>query len=334
MLGKADNALMAPVRRRSVVAGLVGSFAAPAALRAQGNYPAKPVRVICAYGAGGTADIVSRIVFGALSIRLGQQFVVENRPGGAGMIAAGSVVHAPADGYTLLYDATAHSVNPALFGARVPYDTERDLLPIFLSMVAPNTIDIRKDFGADTVQDLINLAKAAPAGLDAATTGVGSAQHISIELLNTMAGIRLNHVVYRATPAARNDLIARRVAVQFGNVPGSVAVLQMDELRVLAHAGLGTVDVLPGVPPIAATVPGYETYEWNGVFAPRGTSQEIIGYLNTELNRTIQSPDVAERLRTLGAITRPNTPEDCAAFRRQQFELHARVVREAHITID
>lgn len=321
-------------RRRSVVAGLAASIAAPGLLHAQGSYPNKPVRVICAYGAGGTADVVSRILFAAMSARLGQQFVVENRPGGAGTIATSAVVHAPKDGYTLLYDATAHSVNPALFGTRLPYDTERDLLPVFLSMVAPNTIVIRQDFPARSVREFIDVAKAAPAGLDAASTGIGTAQHISIELFNEMAGVRLNHVVYRATPAARNDLIAGRVATQFGNVPSAVALVQSDELRVLAHAGLGAVDVLPGVPAIIDTLPGYETYEWNGVFAPAGTSGEIIGFLNRELNATIRTPEVAERLRTLGAITRPNTPEECGAFRRQQFELHARVVRQANIRIE
>ncbi|HEY4251076.1 MAG TPA: tripartite tricarboxylate transporter substrate-binding protein [Roseomonas sp.] len=328
----------APLRRRSLVAGLAGGLAAPFVVpglaHAQRHFPTRPVRVICAYGAGGTADIVARIVFAAMSARLGQQFVVENRAGGAGQIAANAVVHAAADGYTLLYDATAHSVNPALFGDRLPYNTETDLLPIFLSMVAPNTINIGKSFAAHTVQQLIDLAKASPRGLDAASTGVGSAQHISIELFNMMAGVHLNHVVYRAAPDARNDMIAGRVAMQFGNVPGSVSLLQSDEVRVLAHAGLVPIDVLPGVPPIADTLPGYETYEWNGIFAPKGTSAEIIGFLNTELNQTIRDPEVAGRLRTLGAITRANTPEECAAFRRQQFELHARVVREAHITLE
>jgi tripartite-type tricarboxylate transporter receptor subunit TctC len=322
------------LHRRSVAAGLAASVAAPRVLRAQGRYPARPVRVICAYGAGGTADIVSRILFAAMSTRLGQQFVVENRPGGAGTIAAGAVVQAPADGHTLLYDATAHSVNPALFGARLPYDTERDLLPVFLSMVAPNTIVVRQDFPARSVREFIDVAKAAPAGLDAASTGIGSAQHISIELLNQMAGIRLNHVVYRATPAARNDLIAGRVATQFGNVPSAVGVLQSNELRVLAHAGAGPVEVLPGVPAIIDTLPGYETYEWNGIFAPAATPGEIVGHLNRELNATIRAPEMAERLRALGAVTRPNTPEECGAFRREQFALNARVVRQANIRLE
>ncbi|HEY4251915.1 MAG TPA: tripartite tricarboxylate transporter substrate-binding protein [Roseomonas sp.] len=322
------------LRRRSVLSGLAASLAAPAIVHAQGNFPTRPVRVICAYGAGGTADVVSRILFAAMSARLGQQFVVENRPGGAGTIATSAVVHANPDGYTLLYDATAHSVNPALFGARLPYDTERDLMPVFLSMVAPNTIVVRQDFPARSVREFIDVAKAAPAGLDAASTGIGTAQHISIELFNEMAGVRLNHVVYRATPAARTDLIAGRIATQFGNVPSAVPILQSNELRVLAHAGVGSIDVLPGVPAIMDTLPGYETYEWNGVFAPAGTPGAIIGFLNRELNTTIRSPEVAERLRILGAITRPNTPEECGAFRRQQIELHAGVVRRANIQIE
>ncbi|MDB5414016.1 MAG: Tripartite-type tricarboxylate transporter, receptor component TctC [Rubritepida sp.] len=334
MKTKIDEAAGTLFRRRSVVAGGLAMLAAPGILHAQAAYPSKPVRVICAYGAGGTADIVSRIVFAGMSARLGQQFVIENRPGGAGQIAGSAVVHAAADGYTLLYDATAHSVNPSLFGARMPYDTERDLMPIFLSMVAPNTIDVAKGFGPRTVREMIDFAKASRNGLDCGTTGIGSAQHISIELLAQMAGIRLNHIVYRATPAARTDLMARRIDLQFGNVPGSVAAIQNEDVRVLAHAGLTPVDVLPGVEAIADTLPGYETYEWNGVFAPAGTSAEVIRYLNSELNRTIQMPDVAERLKTLGAITRANSPDECATFRRQQMELHGRIVRQANIRID
>ncbi|MDB5414017.1 MAG: hypothetical protein JWR10_2352 [Rubritepida sp.] len=334
MSRKSNGAVGASLRRRSVLGGGLAVLAAPWSLHAQGAYPSKPVRVICAYGAGGTADIVCRILFTAMSIRLGQQFVIENRAGGAGTIATTAVVHSPADGYTLLYDATSHSVNPALFGTRLPYDTERDLMPVFLSMVAPNTINVSKDFRARTVQEMIDLAKASSHGLDAASTGIGSAQHLSIELFSQMAGVRLNHIVYRAAPAARTDLIAGRVDMQFGNVPGSVSAIQNGDLRVLAHAGVVPVDVLPGVPAIADTLPGYETYEWNGVFAPAGTPAEVIGYLNTELNTTIRTPEVMERLKTLGAVTRANTPEDCATFRRQQTELHGRIVRQANIRLD
>lgn len=315
-------------------AGLGAALAAPAIARAQGRFPTRPVRVICAYGVGGTADVVSRILCNWMSQNTGQQFVVENRGGAAGTIAANAVVNAPADGYTLLYDATAHSVNPSLFGARLPYNTERQLMPVFLSMVAPNTINVHRDFGARTVPELIAIAKASPGGLDAGSTGVGSAQHISLELFNKMADVRINHVTYRDTPAVRNDMLARRIALHLSNVPGSVPVLQIPEARVLCHAGIVPVEVLPGVEAIATTLPGYETYEWNGIFAPAGTSSEIIQYLNTTFNRAIQAPAVAELLRTLGAVTRANTPDECASFRQAQIALHGSIVRDANIRIE
>jgi tripartite-type tricarboxylate transporter receptor subunit TctC len=322
--------------RRSVLtsAGLGLALGAPAVVRAQGSFPTRPVRVICALGAGGTADVVARLLCSWMSQNTGQPFVVENRQGASGTIGASAVVHAPADGYTLLYDATPHSVNPALFGARLPYDTERDLAPVFLSMVAPNTINVHRDFEARTVRELIAMAKAAPDTLDGGTTGIGSAQHISLELFNKMTGVRIGHVTYRGTPAVRNDLLARRIALNFSNVPGSVPMLQIPEARVLCHAGVVPVEVLPGVEAIADTLPGYETYEWNGIFAPAGTSGEIIQFLNTAFNNAIQAPAVAERLRTLDAVTRANTPEECARFRHEQIALHGRIVREANIRIE
>lgn len=324
-----------PTRRTVLLSAAVGAaLAAPAIGRAQGRFPSRPVRVICAYGVGGTADVVSRILCNWMSQNTGQQFLVENRPGAAGTIAASAVVNAAADGYTLLYDATAHSVNPSMFGARLPYNTERQLLPIFLSMVAPNTINVHRDFEARTVRDLIAVAKAQPGGLDAGSTGVGSAQHISLELFNKMADVRINHVIYRDTPTVRNDMLARRIAMQLSNVPGSVPALQIPQARVLCHAGIVPVEVLPGVEAIADTLSGYETYEWNGIFAPAGTSAEIIQYLNTTFNRAIQAPAVADLLKTLGAVTRANTPEECASFRREQMALHGGIVRDANIRIE
>ena len=189
--------------RRAVLLGAATALALPRLARAQQAYPARGVRVINAYSPGGTADVVCRVFCARLSERLGQPFTVENRPGAAGTIAAQAVARAPADGYTLLYDATAHSVNPSLFGNRLPYDTQTDLLPVFLTMVTPNTFVCRQDFEAKTVPELIALAKAKPGQLDCATTGVGTVQHVSIELLNHMAGTRPPIRSFRAAANSR-----------------------------------------------------------------------------------------------------------------------------------
>jgi tripartite-type tricarboxylate transporter receptor subunit TctC len=320
--------------RRGLLALAGGVLAAPGILRAQSGYPVRSVRVFNAYSPGGTADVVSRIVLMRLSERMGQQFVIENRPGAAGTVAASAVARATPDGYTLLYDATAHSVNPSLFGNRLTYDTRRDLLPVFLTMVAPNTLHANKAFEAKTVPELIALAKANPGKLDCSSTGIGTVQHVSLELFNHMAGTRINHVVYREAGAAKNDLLSGRVPLQFSNVPASVPILAAREALVIAHCGLKPLDVLPGVPAMADTLPGFETYEWNGIFAPAGTPRDIIERLNTELNATIRETAVAERLHTLGALTRANTPDEFASFREQQIEFFANMVHVANIRID
>ncbi len=223
------------VGRRTVMAA-AAALAAPAIARAQA-YPARPVRVVNAYSPGGTADVISRILCAALTDKLGQTFAVDNKPGAAGTIAAQIVARAPADGYTLLYDATAHSVNPSLFAGKLPYDTRKDLLPIFLSLQTPNTLMRNSAFEAKTIPELIALAKSKPGGLDCASTGVGTVQHVSLELLNQRAGIKINHVPYKEMGSARNDLFAGRIPLQFSNVPGSVALRSAKEVTCMAHAG-------------------------------------------------------------------------------------------------
>jgi tripartite-type tricarboxylate transporter receptor subunit TctC len=310
-----------------------GALALPLAARAQ-RYPTQTVKVVNAYSAGGTADVVCRIFFNALSQRLGQTFAVENRPGAAGTLAAQAVARAPADGYTLLYDATAHSVNPSLFGAKLPYDTRRDLLPVFLAMVTPNTLMRWPQFEAKTIPELIALAKANPGKLDCSSTGIGTVQHVSLELFNLMAGVKINHIVYREIAASRNDLTTGRVPLQFSNVPGTLPLTQANQAICLAHCGPQPVAVLPGIPAMAQFLPGFETWEWNGVFAPAGTPEALIRQLNTELNATAREPAVRERLDQLGALTRANTVEEFAAFREQQIAFFADMVKRADIRID
>jgi len=187
---------------------------------------------------------------------------------------------------------------------------------------------------AKDVAGLIALAKANPGKLDCSSTGIGTVQHVSLELFKHLAGVEINHVVYREAGAAKNDLLSGRVPLQFSNVPTSVPILQANEARVMAHTGPQPVPVLPGIPGLAETLPGFETYEWNGIFAPAGTPAEIIARLNTELNATIRDPAVAERLTGLGALTRANTTEEFSTFREQQINFFAEMVKMANIRID
>jgi len=320
------------VRRRALLGAAV-ALAAPSALHAQ-NYPARTVRVVNAYSAGGTADVVCRVLCAGLSTRMGQSFTVDNRPGAAGTVAAQIGAHAAPDGYTLLYDATAQSVNPSLFGSRLPYDTRRDLVPVFLSMQTPNTLMRNAGFEARTIPELIALAKAKPGAIDCASTGIGTVQHVTLELLNQRAGLRINHVPYKEASAARSDLFAGRIALQFGNVPSTVALRSAKEVTCMAHTGPQPVEVLPGVPAISETLPGFETWEWNGFFVPAGTDPGLIARLNAELNQVIRDPAVLQRLAELGALTRANTPAEFSAFRDEQIAFFAEMVKSANIHIE
>lgn len=324
---------MSPVLigRRAVLAA--AALAAPAIARAQA-YPNRSVRVVNAYSPGGTADVVCRILCQALSEKIGQTFTVDNKPGAAGTIAAQIVARATPDGYTLLYDATAHSVNPSLFAGKLPYNTQRDLLPVFLSMQTPNTLNRNAAFEAKTIPELIALAKSKPGGLDCASTGIGTVQHVTLELLNQRAGIKINHVPYKEMGAVRNDLFAGRMPLQFGNVPGTVALRSAKEVTCMAHTGPQPIDVLPGIPGIAEVLPGFETWEWNGVFVPAGTDSGLIAKLNAEMNAVFKTPATAARLAELGALTRPNTPAEFGAFRETQIAFFADMVKTANIRIE
>ena len=323
---------MSPVRlgRRTFLT--VAALAAPAIARAD-SYPKTSVRVVNAYSPGGTADVVCRILCQALSEKLGQSFTVDNKPGAAGTIAAQIVARAPNDGYTLLYDATAHSVNPSLF-SKLPYDTRRDLLPVFLSLQTPNTLMRNAHFEANTIPELIALAKSKPGALDCATTGIGTVQHVSLELLNQRAGIKINHVPYKEMGSVRNDLFAGRIPLQFSNVPGTISLRASKDVTCMAHTGPGPIDVLPGIHGIAEVLPGFETWEWNGVFAPAGTDPGLITHLNEEMNAAFRVPAVSKRLAELGALTKPNTVAEFTEFRETQIAFFADMVKKADIHIE
>lgn len=331
-MSRNDKSRSRLVGRRTVL-GVALGLAAPAIGQAQA-YPARGVRVVNAYSPGGTADAICRILCQALSEKVGQTFTVDNKPGAAGTVAAQIVARAPADGYTLLYDATAQSVNPSLFAGKLPYDTQRDLLPVFLSMQTPNTLMLNAQFEARTIPELIALARKKPGGLDCASTGIGTVQHVSLELLNQRAGIKINHVPYKEMGSARNDLYAGRVQMQFNNVPGTVALRSAKEVFCVAHTGPKPIEVLPGIPGMAEFLPGFETWEWNGLFAPAGTDSGLIARLNEEMNAVVRTPATAARLAELGALTRPNTPAEFGAFRDQQIAFFAEMVKSANIRIE
>lgn len=303
-----------------------------AATAAETDYPARPVRVIVPYPAGGGADTVSRILLAKLSDGLGQQFVIENRGGAGGTIGAAVAAKAERDGYTVLYDATAFSVNPSLY-ARLPYDTLNDFQPVFLASLVPNLLVVHPSVDAKTVEDVIAIAKAAPGGLDWASSGNGTVQHLSLELFRLRTGVKLNHIPYRGGGPALNDLIGGQVKFFFSNGAASIGHIQSGALRAIAHTGRGRLRTLPDIPAVAETLPGFEAYEWNGVFVPAGTPAPIVAKLNAGLNAVLRQQEVIDRLNALNVEFRENTPEEFRAFVKAEMQKWERVVREANITL-
>ena len=299
---------------------------------AQAAYPARPVKVVIPYPPAGGADTVGRILFQKLGDMWGQQFVIDNRGGAGGTIAAAAVAKADRDGYTIMYDATAHSVNPSLY-SNLPYDTVKDFQPVFLAALVTNLLVVNKSVEAKTVADVIALAKATPGGLDWASSGNGTVQHLALEMFKHQAGIKLNHIPYRGGGPVLNDLIGGQVKFYFSNAAASIGHVQSGVLKCLAHTGRGRLATLPDVPAVAETLPGFEAYEWHGVFAPAGTAPEIVAKLNAGLNAVLRQPDIVARLAQLNVEARQNTPEEFRVFVASEMDKWGRVVREANIKL-
>ena len=320
--------------RRSVLKGAGAVLASPllaTAARAQ-EWPARPVRVIVPYPPGGGADTVSRIFFTKLSEVMGQQFVIDNRGGAGGTIAAAVAAKADPDGYTILYDATAFSVNPFLYG-KLAFDYGKDFQPVFLASLVPNILVVTPSVEAKTVAEVIALAKAAPDGLDFASSGNGTVQHLSLEMFRHATGTKINHIPYRGGGPALNDVVGGQVKFFFSNGSASVGLVQSGKLRGIAHTGKGRLRTLPDLPPVSDTIAGFEAFEWNGVFVPTGTSPAIIQKLNAGLNGMLKQPDVTDRLDKLNVEYRPNTPDEFRAFVAAEMERWSRVVKDANIKL-
>jgi tripartite-type tricarboxylate transporter receptor subunit TctC len=312
-------------------AALAGTAALPLDLAlAQAAYPTKPVRVVVPYAAGGGADTLCRTVFGKLSEDFGRQFIVDNRGGGGGTIGAAAAAKAPPDGYTILYDATGYSVNPSLF-PQLPYDPRKDFQPVFQVGILPLLLLVHPSVQAKNVAEVLAMAKGDPAGLNWASAGNASVQHLALELLRMTAGVKLNHVPYKGGAPALNDLVGGHIKFYFSNTAASSGYVKAGSVRAIAHTGRGRLAAFPDLPPISDTLKGFEAYEWNGVFVPAGTPADVIARLNSGLNAAIKAPSVAERLDALSVQRRPNTPQEFGAFVNAEMDKWGRVVREANV---
>jgi tripartite-type tricarboxylate transporter receptor subunit TctC len=299
---------------------------------AQTAWPERPVRVMVPYPPAGGADTTARIIFGKLSADLGQQFIIENRGGAGGTIGEAIVAKATPDGYTVLHDGTAFSVNASLY-PDLPFDYQKDFEPVFLVSLVPNILVVTPSVPVTTVADIIALAKASPDGIDMASSGNGTLQHLSLEMFRHKTGITIKHVPYRGGGLALTDVMAGQVKFFFANGSSVVGLINGGKVKAIAHTGKGRLASLPDIPPISETVPGFEAFEWNGIFVPHGTPPDIVRKFNAVLNKALRSEEVTARFAPLNIETRENTAEEFRAFVQAQTELWSRVVKEANIKL-
>jgi tripartite-type tricarboxylate transporter receptor subunit TctC len=318
--------------RRKFLHLAAGVAALPAASRfacAQ-PYPTRPVRLIVPIAPGGAGDITARLIGQWLSERLGQQFVIDNRPGGGTNIGTEAVVRAPADGYTLLMVGGYNAINATLYD-RLNFDFLRDIAPVAGITRVPNVMVVHPSVPATTVPQFIAYAKANPGKITMASGGIGSTPHISGELFKMMAGIDMVHVPYRGGGPALNDLLGGQVQVYFATTVSSIGYIRAGRLRALAVTTATRSDALPDIPTMAEFVPGYEASFWLGVGAPKATPAEIVEKLNKEVNAALDDPKMKARLADLGGTPLVGSPADFGKLIADETEKWAKVVKFANI---
>lgn len=298
------------------------------------SYPTRPIRLIVPYPPAGTTDFVAREVANSLSMSLGQQVVIDNRPGAGTLVGLTLGSKAAPDGHTITFGTSAGlAVNPAL-GVKMSYEPLRDFAPIGLMVYVPFVLVVNNDLPARNLKELIDLAKANPGKLNGASPGVGTPNHLGIELLNILAGVKIVHVPYKGGAAAVTDLIAGRVQVLFSGMPQIAAFVKAGRLRIIAAATQKATRIAPDVPPIADTFPGFDANTWYGLLVPAHTPHAIVVKLNSELNRALATPAVVQRLLDQGVEPTPSTPEAMRDLIASETKRWRGVIRQAGITLE
>jgi tripartite-type tricarboxylate transporter receptor subunit TctC len=321
--------------RRQVLHLAAGAAAFPAASRiawAQA-YPTRPVRIIVGFAAGGAYDIMARLIGQSLSERLGQPFLIENRTGGSGNVGAETVVHAPADGYTLLLSGSNDAINASLY-EKLNFNFIRDITPVASIASLPNVMVVALSVRAKTLGDFITDAKANPGKINMASAGTGTPNHMSGELFKAMSGVNMLHVPYRGGAPALSDLLGGQVQVMFSVIPSSIEYIRSGKLRALAVTTATRLDVLPDVPTVCEFVPGYEASTWNGIGAPKNTPAEIVDKLNKEINAALADPKMKAQLADLGATALVGSPADFGKLIAEETVKWAKVVKIAGIKVE
>ncbi|ABX36905.1 conserved hypothetical protein [Delftia acidovorans SPH-1] len=315
------------------LAGTLIAACALAAAVAQAAFPERPITLVVPYAPGGGADAAARLLATRMGARLGTSIIVDNRPGASGTIGASQVAKARADGYTVLYDATPFSINPHLF-ARLPY-ARSALQPLSLVLLMPNVVVVKADSPVRSVADLAARAKAQPGKINFASGGSGTVQRLAAELFRQRLDLDMVHVPYKSGGPAIADVMGGQVDFMFGTMAATYPLVTGGKLRALAVAAPQRSARLPDVPTVSETViPGYEAYEWNGIFLPTGTPEPVAARLHQALSEVLQEAEVRQRLSDLGAQPMTSTPAEFAAFLQKEDAKWGEVVRKGAIVLD
>ena len=323
------------IRRRHFLHLAASAVALPAVSRLAlaESYPTHPARIIVGFAAGSTTDILARLIGQWLSQRLGQQFIVENRPGAGGNVGAESVVKSTPDGYTLLMVPPAVAANATLY-PHLSFDFIRDTAPVAGVVRVPNVVEVNPAVPVKSIPELIAYAKANPGKLSFASAGIGTASHLAGQLFNKMTGLNLQHVPYRGDGPAMADLIAGHVQVGFATMTASIAYIRAGRLRPLAVTTLQRSDALPDIPTVAEFVPGFEASSWFGVAAPKDTPDAIIESLNQKINAGLADATIKARLADMGGMELAGSPADFGKLIASETDKWGKVIREAGITAE
>ena len=325
--------------RRAFLATLFGALAMGTTVFAQTAYPSRPIVMIVPQAAGGTNDIVGRLVSQKLGEVMGTSAVVENRPGAGGNIGTQLAAKAPKDGYTLLMTiSSSQAINPALY-KNAGFDPVKDFKPISLIGAVPNVLLVNSSFPAKSVAELVALAKAKPGEYQYASAGNGTLNHLLGEMLNSMAGISFQHVPYKGVAPALNDVLGGQLPMLFASLPSSLAHIKAGKLRAIAVSGATRSPVLPDVPTVAETVPGFSGTLWIGLFAPAGVSPDVLARLQDGMAKTLAAKDLRDKLEQqgvelAGTVDKPVTPEQFATLLNEDIAKWARIVKTSGASVD
>lgn len=318
---------------RTLIAAAMASLFAAGTVGAQ-DFPTRPVTLVIPFAAGGSTDLVGRLIAERMSAELGQTVVVENKGGAGGNLGAAQVAKATPDGYTILMGTVAtHALNPTLY-KKMPYDPVTSFAPVSLLVIVPNVLVVNPDFPAKTTEELIALLKKEPGKYSYASSGNGTPLHLSGELFKSMAGVDMQHIPYQGAGPALVDVLSGQVPIMFDNLPSSTSHIKSGKLRALGVTTAKRVPSFPDVPAIAEAVPGYETYTWNAVFAPAGTPPEVIAKLNAAANKALADPKVQARLADFSAVSVGSTPEDLGEHVKKEIAKWAPIVKASGAQLD